>query len=52
MAIGVYPEISLAERKKRSARKQIVNGIDPGDFKKASKHSIKKTEEGSFEYIA
>jgi integrase len=54
LAIGVYPEISLAEaREKRDqAKKQIANGIDPGDFKKSSKNSVRKTEEGSLEYIA
>jgi integrase len=54
LAIGVYPEISLAEaREKRDqAKKQIANGIDPGDFKKTSKYIIRKSEEGSLEYIA
>lgn len=54
LAIGAYPEISLGEaREKRDqAKKQIVNGVDPGDFKKTSRHMVKKSEEGNLEYIA
>ncbi len=54
LAIGVYPSISLAEaREKRDqAKKQLVNGVDPNNFKKASKQAIKTAVEGSFEFVA
>ncbi|WP_303850293.1 tyrosine-type recombinase/integrase [Seleniivibrio woodruffii] len=42
LAIGVYPEVSLKEaREKRDeARKQVKNGIDPNELKKAKKHNL------------
>ena len=54
LALGIYPETTLKEaREKRDqARKQIAEGIDPSENKKAVKTS--KTESGlnSFEVIA
>jgi integrase len=54
LAIGVYPDISLAEaREKRDkARKQIANGVDPNVFKKESKQAIKTATESNFEFVA
>lgn len=54
LAIGVYPDISLAEArdKKDQAKKQIANGIDPSVFKKASKQTVKMAVEGNFEFVA
>lgn len=54
LAIGVYPEISLAEAREGRdlAKKQIANGIDPSSFKKATKRSMKLSIEGNFELIA
>lgn len=54
LAIGVYPNVSLAEaREKRDhAKKQIANGVDPSAFKKASKQAVKMVEEGNFEFVA
>jgi len=45
LALGAYPEISLADARERraSVRKQIGNGIDPAAVKKAQKQA--RTEE-------
>jgi integrase len=53
LALGVYPEISLADARERrdKARKHLANGIDPGAVKKAQKQA--ETEEiETFEVIA
>ncbi len=53
LALGTYPEISLADARLRrdEARKQIAHGIDPGAVRKAQKQA--KTEEvETFEVIA
>jgi len=54
MSFGTYPEISLADaREKRdAARKQIANGIDPTDIRKAQKAARGEAEANSFEVIA
>src|SRR6266702_2230664 len=41
LALGTYPEVSLAEarEKRESARKQLANGIDPGEARKAEKRA-------------
>jgi integrase len=54
LALGTYPEISLAEarEKRETARKQLANGIDPGVVKKAQKAAIGEARENSFEAIA
>ncbi|MCE5283251.1 MAG: integrase arm-type DNA-binding domain-containing protein, partial [Deltaproteobacteria bacterium] len=52
LALGTYPEISLADARQRrdEARRQIAHGIDPGAVKKAQKQA--KTEETeTFEVI-
>src|SRR5512135_2367690 len=45
LALGAYPEISLADARLRrdEARRQVANGIDPGAVRKAQKQA--KTEE-------
>ena len=54
ISFGTYPEVTLAEaREKRdTARKQLANGIDPGEVRKAQKAA--KLEEGTntFEAVA
>jgi integrase len=53
LALGTYPEISLADARERrdEARKQVAHGIDPGSVRKAQKHA--ETEETeTFEVIA
>ncbi|MCX5832150.1 MAG: integrase arm-type DNA-binding domain-containing protein [Deltaproteobacteria bacterium] len=41
LALGSYPEISLADARERkeNARKQLANGIDPGAVRKAQKEA-------------
>ena len=53
LSLGVYPEISLLEARKRrgEAKSQLAHGIDPGAVRKAQKQSkIQDTE--IFELIA
>ena len=52
--MGIYPETSLKEaREKRDlARKQIAEGIDPSENKKAVKASKTESALNSFEVIA
>lgn len=44
LALGVYPEVSLADARARrdEARKLLANGIDPGDKKKMIRLSRRK----------
>lgn len=52
LALGVYPEVSLADARTRrdEARKLLANGIDPGDKKKNDK--IEQEEARTFEQLA
>lgn len=54
LSIGIYPEITLAEaRKKRDeARQLLADGIDPGMAKQLKKRARKLGPENSFETIA
>ena len=54
LALGVYPETTLKEaREKREvARKQIADGIDPSENKKAVKESKAESASNSFEIVA
>jgi integrase len=54
LALGVYPEVSLAEArgKRNDARKLIANGIDPGQARKVRKSIQIEQSENSFEAIA
>lgn len=53
LALGLYPEISLADARERrdKARKQVAHGIDPGAVRKAQKEADTKETE-TFEVIA
>jgi integrase len=53
LALGAYPEISLAEARVRKddARKKLAYGIDPGAVRKAQKQA-KTEEKETFEVIA
>ncbi|PCJ34014.1 MAG: integrase, partial [Cellvibrionales bacterium] len=53
LAIGIYPLISLKEaREKRfEAKKQIAQGIDPNDHKKAKKRAQREIADNSFEAV-
>ncbi len=54
VALGVYPETSLkqAREKRDIARKQIADGIDPSEHRKATKAARIQDVENSFEIIA
>lgn len=54
MALGTYPELSLAEARERHAtgRKQLVNGIDPMAERKAEKTAVIVETEHTFQKIA
>ncbi len=53
LALGTYPEVSLAEARDRlhKARKQVAEGIDPGEVRKAQKLA-KEQDENTFEVMA
>jgi integrase len=54
LALGVYPETTLkqAREKRDTARKQIADGIDPSENKKAIKESKAASSANSFEIVA
>ena len=54
LALGVYPEISLAQARERraQAKKLIANGEDPAEAKKESKRRIILSNSNSFESVA
>lgn len=54
LALGVYPETSLAEArtKRDTARQQIQNHIDPSDIKRARKITKNESQNNSFKAIA
>ncbi len=53
ISLGTYPEISLVDARERreAARKQVANGIDPGEVRKAQK-AARGLVENSFEVVA
>lgn len=54
LALGVYPDTSLkqAREKRDEARKQMAEGIDPSENRKAVKSSKAESAANSFEVIA
>ena len=54
IALGAYPEISLADarRRREDARRQVAHGVDPGEVRKAQKIAGKNKEANSFEAVA
>ena len=54
LALGAYPEISLAEARRRrdEARAKLDNGIDPALERKRNKAAAKISTENTFEAIA
>lgn len=54
LAIGLYPDISLAEArdKRDAARKQLANDIDPSVLKQVTKHAENGALDNSFETVA
>ena len=53
LSFGPYPEVTLSEarQKREDARKQIINGIDPGALRKAQKEADTAAAD-TFEVIA
>lgn len=53
ISIGTYPEVSLAQARERrdASRKQVADGIDPGQARKALKDA-KVQDEHTFEVVA
>jgi len=54
MALGTYPELSLADARERHvmARRQLANGIDPMGERKAEKTAVMVATEHTFKKIA
>jgi integrase len=54
LTFGKYPEVSLAEArdKRLAARKQLVQGIDPGRTKREEKQAKEKAALNTFEAVA
>src|SRR6202166_1603873 len=54
LALGVYPEITLADARERraQARKVLAAGNDPGDAKKEAKRLTFLNQENTFDAIA
>ncbi len=54
LALGVYPEVSLAEarQKRTDARKLLSDGFDPSDIKKREKLISQISTENTFEVVA
>ncbi|MEW6132046.1 MAG: integrase arm-type DNA-binding domain-containing protein [Pseudomonadota bacterium] len=54
LALGTYPDVGLARaREKRDeARKQIADGVDPGELRKATKTQQAERAANSFEAVA
>ncbi|WP_233863013.1 tyrosine-type recombinase/integrase [Paraburkholderia adhaesiva] len=54
LALGVYPEVSLSEARKRrdEARDKLAAGTDPGEAKKTDKRAARLAASNSFEAVA
>src|SRR5579864_1403755 len=54
LALGVYPEVNLADARERraQARKTIAAGRDPGEAKKEAKRQTNLKSANSFEVVA
>jgi integrase len=54
LALGVYPDISLADAraKRDDAKKQISNDLDPNDIKRIAKVTKTQSQENSFKALA
>lgn len=54
ISLGVFPDVTLKEArdKRDAARKQLANGIDPGEHRKAAKASKADDGTNGFEVVA
>lgn len=53
LSLGVYPETTLAEARERcyEARKQLANGVDPGEVRRLKKFVQLEAAANSFEVV-
>jgi len=54
LALGVFPEVSLKDARDRrdAARRQLSEGVDPGEQRRAAKASARRAAASGFEAIA
>ena len=54
LSLGTYPEVYLkdATTRREEARKQVANGIDPGEYRKVTKAMNEERSANSFKAIA
>jgi integrase len=54
LALGVYPEVSLADARAKcnDAKKQVSNDLDPNDTKRIAKVTKTQSQENSFKALA
>jgi len=54
LSLGVYPDTGLkdARAKRDAARKQLADGIDPGEYRKETKRAGEERAANSFEAVA
>lgn len=54
LALGVYPDVTLADARERraQARKVLASGKDPGEVKKEAKRHLIEKHENTFEVVA
>jgi hypothetical protein len=54
LALGVYPEVTLAQARERQleARRLLANGVDPGEYKKQAKRAARVASANTFEAVA
>ncbi len=53
LAIGIYPEVTLAMARERQleARRLLASGVDPGEYKKQAKRAAKLAAANTFEAV-
>ena len=54
LALGVFPDVSLADARKRrdDARKVLADGVDPGALKRKRKRTVHQATQDGFEAVA
>lgn len=54
MALGVFPDttLAMAQKKRDEARRQLADGIDPMEHRKATKQAHQEAASNSFEVVA
>ncbi|RUS68099.1 Prophage integrase IntS [Saezia sanguinis] len=54
LSLGVYPEVSLkmARDRRDEISRQVVEGINPSEYRKQSRQALTEIQENSFENVA